>query len=336
MSEWYARDTSRKIKAVLHNKGNNGKHMTNTALYGYRKSHDDNNQWTIDEEAASVVRRIFQMTINGKGPYQIARTLTDEKVTRPSVYIAVRDGIADMPPSASEPHTWGGASVRSIIARPEYMGCTVNFRTYKDSYEDKVIGALSPKRFEILSHEYENEQEDMERQIAALRTDLERFDEDSERADKFIGIVRRYTDFTELTPAMLNEFVEKILVHETVGVGYRRTQKVEIFLNFIGQFDVPGYEEPEPEPIDPVDRQRAIWRANYYKYRDKIMAVNAEKAARKKAARVAAMPVKTPEEIEAEKEAKRQRKLGYHRNYQREWQRGRKEKIDKVAHEKVI
>ncbi|MDR1915222.1 MAG: hypothetical protein LBQ58_01440, partial [Synergistaceae bacterium] len=108
------------------------------------------------------------------------------------------------------------------------------------------------------------------------------------------------------------------------------------FLNFIGKFDVPGYEEPEPEPIDPVDRQRAIWRANYYKYRDKIMAANAENAAREKAARVAAMPVNPPEEIEAEKEAKLQRKREYQRNYQHEWQRRRKGKIDKIAHEKVI
>jgi hypothetical protein len=234
-------------------------------------------------------------------------------------------------------------SAEAAKARREQLAKTQKRYAELDSlikklYEDKVTGTLSPKRFEMLSHEYESEQEDTERQIAALKADLDHFDEDSGKADKFIGIVRRYTDFTELTPAMLNEFVEKILVHEAVGVGYRRTQKVEIFLNFIGKFDVPGYEEPEPEPFDPVEHQRTKWRANYYKYRDKIMAAKAEKAAGEKAARVAAMPVKTPEEVEAEKEAKRQRKLEYHRNYQREWQRGRKEKekIDKIAHEKVI
>jgi DNA invertase Pin-like site-specific DNA recombinase len=76
-SEWFARDTSRKIKTVLHAKGNSGKHLTNSALYGYRKSPDDKNVGLIDEEGAAVVRRIFQMTINGKGPYQISRTLTN-------------------------------------------------------------------------------------------------------------------------------------------------------------------------------------------------------------------------------------------------------------------
>ena len=92
MAEWYARDTSRKIKTVLHTKGNSGKHMTNSPIYGYTKSAEDKNQWLVDNEAAAVVRCIFQMTIDGKGPYQIARTLTDEKILRPTAYIALRDG----------------------------------------------------------------------------------------------------------------------------------------------------------------------------------------------------------------------------------------------------
>jgi hypothetical protein len=86
-----------------------------------------------------------------------------------------------------------------------------------------VTGSLSAKRFDTLSSEYE----------------------DGEKAGKFIEIVRKYTNFTELTPAMLNEFVEKILVHEAEGErkGYGRVQKVEIFLNFIGKLNAPGYEE---------------------------------------------------------------------------------------------
>jgi hypothetical protein len=137
MAEWYARDTSRKIKTVLHAKGNSGKHLTNTALYGYRKSPDDKNLWLIDEEAAAIVRRIFQMTIDGKGPFQIAKALTNEKVMCPSLYISIRDGGRYTPASAAEPYTWGDATVKNILARPEYMGCTVNFRTHKNFYKDK-------------------------------------------------------------------------------------------------------------------------------------------------------------------------------------------------------
>jgi hypothetical protein len=208
----------------------------------------------------------------------------------------------------------------------------------KRLYEDKVTGSLSEKRFEKLSGEYEDEQEDLENRIAELNAALESYNEDGDRAEKFLEIARRYTDFTELTPAMLNEFVDKIIVHEAVGVGYNRTQRVEIFLNFIGDFHIPGQEETVPEPIDPVERQRAVWRDYYHRHKEKIRIENAERAAAKKAAKLAAMPVKTPEEIQAEKEEKLRKHREYHRKYQREWRRGRKEAktIDKIEREKVV
>jgi hypothetical protein len=87
----------------------------------------------------------------------------------------------------------------------------------KRLYEDKVTGSLSAKRFDTLSREYEDEQNELDEQISKLQTGLDRFSEDGEKAGKFIGIVRKYTDFTELTPAMLNEFVDKIIVHEAEG-----------------------------------------------------------------------------------------------------------------------
>lgn len=88
MNEWYVRDTSRKIKSVLRNKGMEGKHLTSNAIYGYKKKPEDNNHWLVDEEAAAVVRRIFQLIIEGNGPMQVARILTNEKVERPSYYLA--------------------------------------------------------------------------------------------------------------------------------------------------------------------------------------------------------------------------------------------------------
>jgi hypothetical protein len=208
----------------------------------------------------------------------------------------------------------------------------------KRLYEDKVTGSLSQKRFEKLSGEYEDEQENLETQIAELRTALERYGDDSGRAEKFLELTRRYTDFTELTPAMLNEFVDKIIVHEATGVGYSRRQRVEIFLNFIGDFSIPGQEESEPEPIDPVEHQREIWRNYYHRHKEEI---NTEKAMRyeaKKAANLAALPVKTPEEMQAEKEEKLRKHREYQRDYQREWQRRRKEKerIENIAKERVI
>ena len=107
-------------------------------------------------------------------------------------------------------------------------------------YEDNVSGKLSDKRFEKLSAEYEQEQSDLEQSIEALQTDLNSFEEHSARADKFLELVDKYTDFTELTTPILNEFVEKIIVHERIkGPRYSATQRVDIYLNFIGLVDSP-------------------------------------------------------------------------------------------------
>ncbi len=486
MSEWYARDTSRKVKAVLHSKGRSGKHMTNAAIYGYRKSHDDKNLWLVDSEVAHIVRRIFDMTIDGKGPYQIARTFTDERILRPSAYIAIRDGYEIADPD--DQYNWGGATVRNILDRQEYMGDTVNFRSRKESfkskkhlanpesewqifrdtqepivaretwetaqkcrvvkrrpnstgepnpltgliycgdcgsrmynhrgklaykypsqnsyacvqysqyppkctrhyitvpnlravileairtvsdfarnnedefirlcreesenqtadsakenkrkltrhkkriaeldklikglYEDKIGGSLSAKRFEILSGEYELEQESLEAEIVEIEASLAAFAEDTDKAERFIAIVQKYTDFSELTASMLNEYIEKVLVFEAEKINHRRKQRVEVYLNFIGRFNVPVEGEPaEEEPFDPDEHRKAMYRNYYYRHRDKILAKKAAERELEKAERIANTPVKTPEELAAEEAARKERHREYQRNYQREWQK---------------
>lgn len=156
MNEWYVRDTSRKIKSVLHNKGMEGKHLTSNAIYGYKKDPDAPDRWIIDEEAAAVVRRIYQLIIEGNGPMQVARILKDEKIERPSYYLAKQGlgtcrGSCDM----SRPYTWTATTVSDIVRKPEYMGHTVNFRTKKLSYKDKNSVHNSPEDWII----FENTQE---------------------------------------------------------------------------------------------------------------------------------------------------------------------------------
>ncbi len=139
MNEWYVRDTSRKIRSVLKMRGNTGKHHTsNVPCYGYMKDPDNPSRWIIDEEAAAVVRRIFQMCVDGKGPWEIARILANEKVERPSYHWA-RMGIGNNLTSydAEHPYMWRGNTVAGLLSRPEYKGCTVNFKTYTNSYKDK-------------------------------------------------------------------------------------------------------------------------------------------------------------------------------------------------------
>ena len=435
MSEWYLRDTSRKVKASHKARGTAGRRLTFTPIYGYRQNPQDKNEWLVDEEAAGVVRRIFKMTIEGKGPCDIARILSEGKVERPSYHMTVRGyakrGYHDM----EHPYAWSGNTVGHIISKPEYMGHTVNFRTYKDSYKDKrykftppedwlifedthpaiidretwktaqrcrktvrrtdslgeanpltglvfcadcggkmynhrtphrteyrhpngktysrppkddyscstyslsnrkfdrqcsqhyirtavlrelalcairevsgfvksneaefvkqvreesivrqeeaakahrrriakeqrrvaelntiikklfedtATGKLSDKRFEILSAEYEREQAELEQSIEALQAELDNYNADGERADKFIAIVKRYTDFTELTPAMITEFIEKIVVHEADKSSGEREQQVDIYLNFIGRFEMPALE-PTAEELEEERRRQ--------------------------------------------------------------------------------
>ena len=138
MNEWYLRDLSRKQKAAVRVKGESGKPTTNIAIYGYKKDPQDKYHWLIDEEAAAVVRRIFRLTIEGNGPYEIARILFDEQVETPAVYFGKKGmGVWKSRKEFPNPYNWSGYIVGQILSKPEYMGHTVNFRSHKASYKDK-------------------------------------------------------------------------------------------------------------------------------------------------------------------------------------------------------
>jgi len=430
MSEWYARDCSRKIKAVLQTKGNSGKPLASTPIYGYKRSPDNKHHWLIDEEAAAVVRRIFQMTIDGMGAYQIARTLAHEKVETPSYYMVKNDmpGAKINGMDYSNPYAWGEGTITRMLKRPEYLGHVVNFRTtsesYKDkrskdnapedwkifenrheaiieqstydtvqklrgtprrsdslgapnpltgllfcadckakmhntrhentnpaikrdvydcstykmaqkkfldgcsshhirtvivrelvldsirsicgyvrknqaefikiireesalkrgetakaykksiaknekriaelntlfrrTYEDNVKGKLSDIRFEQMSAEYEQEQTALKTQNAEMQAELDAFNSDSEKVNGFIGLVKKYTEFDELTTTMLNEFIDKIFIHKTVKNEWgERTQRVDIHFNFIGDFKLQTEEvEPTAEELTELEKVR--------------------------------------------------------------------------------
>ena len=154
IAEFYARDTSKKIKAVLHSKGHSGKPLTNQAIYGYKKDPDDRNKWLVDETAVLVVKRIFQMTIDGKGPYQIARTFHDERIIRPSCHTARLNGSATAK-TEQNIYGWTMTTITNIIRKPEYMGHTVNFRTYKTSFKTKKHKLNPPEKWEIFENTHE-------------------------------------------------------------------------------------------------------------------------------------------------------------------------------------
>ena len=441
MNEWYIRDCSRKITSVLRARGMSGKHTSNHCIYGYKKDPNDKDHWIIDEEAAEVVRRIYRMAIEGKGPYEIARILATEKVERPSYYLAQRGmGNHQSNYNAADPYTWRGGTVADILSKQEYMGYTVNFRTYKESYkrvkmtpkedlvifentqeaiidketwervqtlrktirrtdsigkanpltglmfcadcgakmynhrgkagnardwagrpngkkrpdrdeyncsrydlgnqhydkyctthlirtavvnellleaikgvcdyalnneaefmaqvcsasedrqekaarsirqrkqrnekrtdeltrlirklyEDNVSGRLSDTLFEQMLRDFEAELSDLTEIVSQDQQELERISRETINAEKFLSLVRKYTDFSELTPAMINEFVEKILVHQAQGKGASRIQEIEIFFNFVGKVDIPHKEvevtEEEKAALAEQERRRA-------------------------------------------------------------------------------
>ena len=132
-NDFYARDTSKKIRAVMRAKGNAGEHLCSNPPYGYRKDPADKKKWIVDEEAAEVVKRIFDLCIAGKGPMQIAKMLTAQHVLTVKAHYAQRDG----KPLPEKPYQWSPKSVAGILERPEYTGCTVNFKTYSKSHKLK-------------------------------------------------------------------------------------------------------------------------------------------------------------------------------------------------------
>jgi DNA invertase Pin-like site-specific DNA recombinase len=466
MAEHYARDTSKKIKSVIHKKGRDGIPLGTIPLYGYRKDPDNKDVRIIDDEAAAVVRRIFKMTVDGIGPYQIARILMEEKVERPSYYL-YRAGIVQSPGKCNLdlPYNWRGTTVSTILEKREYMGDLVNFKTYKPSfkskkqiavepdkqmvfegalpaiveretwelaqtlrktvrriskggyepnpltgllycadcgeklhnrrsyydtdkrgnkiypvdtyecrtyrknaekfvdecsihfirtsvvrellletiktvstyareheqefvaklradtaiqqsdtakshkrtlakndkriaeldrlfikiYEDNAIGKLNDERFALMSGNYEREQAELKAQNEAIAAELAAFEQDNLKADRFLELVRKYTDFSELTPAMIHEFIEKVVVHEADKSSGERRQQVDVYLNFIGQFTVPG---TEPRPLTPEEQAAEEKRlAEKIRKNENLRAWRAKKRAEKKAAQAAAKSV---------------------------------------------
>jgi DNA invertase Pin-like site-specific DNA recombinase len=134
-NEMYARDTSKKIRAGLKSKGMRGRRLSVIPIYGYMLDPDDKNKWIIDREAAQTVKRIYQMVLGGKGPSLIAKELQKDKILSPSAYM-VKKGFGRFKNSCiGDPYKWYAQSIADIIEKPEYMGHTVNFKTYKPSYK---------------------------------------------------------------------------------------------------------------------------------------------------------------------------------------------------------
>ena len=153
-NEFYARDTSRKIRAVQKSKGEKGIPLTVNVPYGYMKDPNDPHHWLIDPEAAQVVKRIFTMCMEGRGPSQIANQLRADQVLTPTAY-KKQQGLGTPHPLPENPCKWSNSSVVNILERREYTGCTVNFKTYTNSIWDKKKHLNPVKNQAIFSDTHE-------------------------------------------------------------------------------------------------------------------------------------------------------------------------------------
>ena len=400
INEWYAKDTSKKIRAVKRSKGMAGEHIGSHPPYGYMKNPENKKEWIIDEEAAEVVREIFRLCVEGYGPTRIAHILTERKILCPTYY-ALEKGGKPRTALPADKYTWNGPVVAKILDRMDYLGHTVNFKTHVKSYkvhktiynspdqwkvfegtheaiidketfeivqkiragkrrptrmgempmfsgllycadcgrklsfhrkaddppekhhylcenyrsntanctmhyirnvvverivlenlkeviqyvsnyedefvrmimdsdmrqrnrelsqkkkrlaeiqkrigeldtifqriyEDNIIGKLSDERFMKMSKGYEDEQHTLQTEADEIQSELQQEEKKSVDVKRFLAIVKKYTDLTELTPEILREFIDKIIVHAPDKSSGRRLQEIEIIYNHIGEFD---------------------------------------------------------------------------------------------------
>ncbi|MCI6582646.1 MAG: recombinase family protein [Oscillospiraceae bacterium] len=185
-NDWYARDCSKKIIAVFKAKGQSGKHLC-PPIYGYRKSDTDKDLWVIDEVAADVVRKIYRLCIDGYGPVQIARILTEQGIPTPTAY-AISQGKNPNNKNARL-HRWGANTICHILEKPEYIGHTVNFRTHMKSYKVHKIVYNPEEDFMIFENTHEPIVTKQEFELVQELRKNKRRPQKSDVVNPFAGIV---------------------------------------------------------------------------------------------------------------------------------------------------
>jgi site-specific DNA recombinase len=155
INEWYAKDTSKKIRAVFKSKGESGKPLCTNPPYGYIKDPEDKTRWIVDEEAAEVVREAFRLCMQGYGPSQIAKEFTRRRIMNPTAH-AKKNGI-NIPDNRGhdDDYVWRGSTIVHMLSRQEYLGHTVNFKTYRKSYKQKKQMKNDPSEWMIFKNTHE-------------------------------------------------------------------------------------------------------------------------------------------------------------------------------------
>ena len=175
MNEWYARDTSKKVRSAFQAKNLAGKHTSSAVPYGYLKSENNKDQWVIDPVAAPIVKRIFQMTMEGKGPYQISQILSDEHIEIPAYYHQKLGIGLWQTREIKYPYQWGSSTIVHMLENPSYLGHTCNFKTRKH-FKDKKSHYVDQDQWTIIenTHEAIIDQETFDN-VQRLRKNIRRY-----------------------------------------------------------------------------------------------------------------------------------------------------------------
>lgn len=396
INEWYAKDISKKVRAVIKSKGMSGKHLSAVPPYGYIKSPEDKTKWIIDEEAANVVKEIYRLFLLGNGQTKIAKILTERKVDSPLAHYIKKD----LPTRAKseDSNRWNASEINGILRQYAYVGHTVNFKTYKRSfkskkqdylpkdnwvvfkntqepiiseetfelaqkmiksrhverpkekrrnlflgtlfcadcgkkmavqyarekdsyyvcsgyrknkencsshrirmdvlddlrrtcnyvflheqdfidnyrnatlkemnkalsaskseqekirfriseinriiqklYEDNVNGRITDERFDLLFKTYENEQAELRNKEKLLKESVRNVEREEQNLARFVRIVKKYVDVEELTPEIVNAFIDRIEVGKKEKYCGRKMQDIIIVYNFVGAIELPQY-----------------------------------------------------------------------------------------------
>ena len=188
MNEFYARDTSRKIRSVFKSKGMSGKHLTGTVIYGYLWD-EKREHWLVDEEAAAVVRHIFALAMEGYGPYQIATKLSEEKIEMPAVHLARYGEGVNKNKTFADIYRWSASTVVEILKKREYLGHTVNFKTRKH-FKDKKSHYVDESEWTIFenTHEAIIDQETFDN-VQRIRANVRRYPDGWGEAHPLTGLM---------------------------------------------------------------------------------------------------------------------------------------------------
>ena len=155
INEWYAKDTSKKIRSVFKSKGQSGKPLCTNPPYGYIKDPEDKMHWIVDEDAAKVVKEAFRLCMQGYGPTQIAKEFSERRIMNPTAH-AKASGI-NIPDNRGhdDDYIWRGSTIVHMLSRQEYLGHTVNFKTYRKSYKNKKQLKNDPSKWMIFENTHE-------------------------------------------------------------------------------------------------------------------------------------------------------------------------------------